>query len=371
MSVLSSLDAVRGTTETGDMVGARVYARRVWTTVGILGAASLIALGVWAGRSALLLIYVSLLTATGLLPMVQFLERLTSRPAGGLLVPRWLLIASVYISFLAIVALLCRLVVPPLVTQTLELRDTLPLLFHNWQEWMLRHGWISQPMTFADAMHQSAPTVDVNKPIALAASAARQLAGGVFAVVTILILTFYILLDGPALTTDLARAVPERHRTRFTAIVREVTARVSAWLQGNLMLAGIMGSVTAIAMAILGEPFFWVVALVAAAGEFVPIAGPLLTGAFAVLLALTVSVKLAVSVGLVFLTLHEIDVNILVPRVMARQVGLSSLAVFVAVLLGAEWFGLVGALLAIPTAAIISAVVLVLHSPRPDHQTAA
>jgi predicted PurR-regulated permease PerM len=303
--------------------------------------------------------------------VVQRLERLATRPSGSMFVPRWLLIASVYVVFLAAVIGTCRLVVPALMTQALQLRDVLPAVFHNWQLWLLRHGWINQPLTLADAMHQSAPTVDVTQPMAMAASAARRIAGGMFSVVTVLILTFYILLDGPGLTTDMARAVPERHRTRFTAIVRDVTGRVSAWLQGNLILAGIMGSATAVSMALIGEPFFYVVALLAAVGEFVPIAGPILTGTFAVLLALTVSAKLALSVGIIFLGLHEVEVNILVPRIMGRQVGLSSLAVFVAVLLGAEWFGLVGALLAIPTTAIVTAVLLELRTPRPEHPTAA
>ena len=343
------------------------YAHRVWTTVAIVSASALIALGVWAGRSALLLIYVSLLAATGLLPLVGQLERLAARPNAHVGVPRWLLIAVVYASVVALVIAICRVIIPPLFSQIVDLRVTLPSLFDTWQGWLLRHGWLSRRMTFADAMHQSAPAVDVTQPIALAASAARRLAGGVTGLVTVLILTFYILLDGPHITTELARAVPLVHRARFTSVVRDVTGRVSAWLQGNLILASIMGGVTATTMGLLGEPFYYVVALLAAMGEFVPIAGPLLVGVFAVLLALTVSVNLALWVGLVFLVLHEFDTNVLMPRIMGRQVGLSSLAVFVAVLMGAEWFGLTGAILAIPTTAIVSAIVEELRSPRADH----
>ena len=237
---------------------------------------------------------------------------------------------------MAIVIAICRAIIPPLVNQMVDLRVTLPSLFDTWQGWLLRHVWLSRRITFADAMHQSAPAVDVTQPIALAASAARGLAGGITDLLTVLILTFYMILDGPHLTTELARAVPLTHRARFTAVVRDVMGRVSAWLQGNLVLGAIMGGVTAITMGLLGEPFFYVVALLAAIGEFVPIAGPLLAGVFAVLLAFTVSVKLAVWVGLVFLLLHELDTNVLMPRIMGRQVGPSSLAVFVAVLLGAE-----------------------------------
>ena len=347
------------------------FARRVWTTVAIVASAALIGLGVWEGRTALLLIYVSLLAATGLMPIVQRLEAWTMREGGTATIPRWLTIGVIYLFIVAILIALCRLIIPPIVSQTMALRDTLPSLFGTWQGWLVRHEWITTRVSFADALHQSAIPVDVNQPIAIAASAARRIASGLFQLGTVIILTFYMLLDGPHLTTELARAVPVRHRAHFTAVVRDVTRRVSAWLQGNLILAGIMGAVTALSMAILGEPFFYVVALVAAAGEFVPIAGPLLAGSFAALLALTVSVKLTLWVGAVFLTLHQLETNFLMPRLMGHQVGLSTLAVFVAVLLGAEWFGLTGAILAIPTTAIVSAVVDELRTPRAEHVASA
>lgn len=343
------------------------FARRVWTTVAIVAGAALIALGVWEGRTALLLIYVSLLAATGLMPIVQRLEQWTMREGGTAAIPRWLTIGVIYLFMVAMLIALCRLIIPPIVSQGVALRDTLPSLFGTWQGWLVRHGWLTRRLSFVDVMHQSAPAVDVSQPIALAASAARRLASGLFQLVTVIILTFYMLLDGPHLTTELARAVPLPHRVHFTAVVRDVTRRVSAWLQGNLILAGIMGGVTATSMALLGEPFFYIVALVAAAGEFVPIAGPILAGGFAMLLALTVSASLAVKVGIVFLTLHQLETNFLMPHIMGHQVGLSTLAVFVAVLLGAEWFGLTGAILAIPTTAIISAVVDELRTPRAEH----
>ena len=343
------------------------FARRVWTTVAIVASAALIAAGVWEGRTALLLIYVSLLAATGLMPIVQRLEQWTMREGGATTIPRWLTIGVIYAFMVAILIALCRLIIPAIVSQTIALRETLPSLFGTWQGWLLRHGWMTRRLSFADVMHQSAPAVDVNQPIALAASAARRVGSALFQLVTVIILTFYMLLDGPHLTTELARAVPVRHRAHFTAVVRDVTRRVSAWLRGNLILAGIMGGITATSMAILGEPFFYVVALVAAAGEFVPIAGPILAGMFAVLLALTVSVKLAVWVGAVFLALHQLETNILMPHIMGHQVGLTTLGVFVAVLLGAEWFGLTGAILAIPTTAIVSAVVVEIRTPNPEH----
>jgi predicted PurR-regulated permease PerM len=243
----------------------------------------------------------------------------------------------------------------------------------SWQSGLVKHGWLARPLTIADAVQQTAPATGPpdNAPIAIAASAVRGLAFGVVEIVTALILTFYILIDGPRVGTELARAIPSRHRARVTSVARDVTGRVSGWLQGNLFISAIMGSATALVMGLLGEPYFWVVALVAALAEAVPIAGPILAGLFAVLLALTVSGQLALWVALVFVVLHEVEANVLIPKVMERQVGVSSLAVFVALLIGAEWFGLAGAILAIPTTAIISAILEELRKPPAEKLVAA
>ena len=341
------------------------FARRVWIVVAIVAAAALGALGIWAGRSALLLIYASLLLATGLLPLVRRIERVVGGRRWS--PPRWSVISVVYLVFLGFVAVAVLMIVPTLVSQADELSRRLPSLVASWQSGLVKHGWIARPLTIADAVKQTAAVApQENAPIAIAASAVRGLAISMVELVTGLILTFYILIDGPRVGTELARAVPSRHRARVTAVARDVTGRVSAWLQGNLLISGIMGSATALVMGLLGEPYFGVVALVAALAETVPIAGPILAGLFAVLLALTVSGQLALWVALVFVVFHEIEANILIPKIMERQVGVSSLAVFVALLLGAEWFGLAGAILAIPTTAIVTAILDELRKPPAD-----
>ena len=97
--------------------------------------------------------------------------------------------------------------------------------------------------------------------------------------------------------------------------------------------------------------------MIAAAGETIPIVGPVVAGAAAVGVALTVSPQLALAVGVYFLVLHQLEANILVPKIMERRVGVSPVTVIVALLVGAELWGLIGAILAIPTAAILTVIV--------------
>jgi predicted PurR-regulated permease PerM len=117
-----------------------------------------------------------------------------------------------------------------------------------------------------------------------------------------------------------------------------------------------MGTFTAVGLGLMGVPYFYVVALVAAAGETIPVMGPLIAGVTAVAVAISVSTKLALGVGVYFLGLHQLEANILVPKVMEKRVGVSPVAVIVALLIGGRLLGLIGAILAIPTAAIFSVV---------------
>ncbi len=94
----------------------------------------------------------------------------------------------------------------------------------------------------------------------------------------------------------------------------------------------------------------------ASIGETIPIVGPIIGGITAVAVAITVSPKLALMVGAYFLALHQLEANILVPKIMERRVGVSPVAVMVALLVGGALWGLVGAILAIPTAAILSVI---------------
>jgi len=118
-----------------------------------------------------------------------------------------------------------------------------------------------------------------------------------------------------------------------------------------------MGTFAAVGLGLMGVPYFYVVALVAAVGETIPIIGPIIGGLSAVAVALTVSPRLALTVGIYFLVLHQLEANILVPKIMEKRVGVSPVTVMVALLVGGSLWGLIGAILAIPTAAILSVIV--------------
>jgi predicted PurR-regulated permease PerM len=132
-----------------------------------------------------------------------------------------------------------------------------------------------------------------------------------------------------------------------------VATKVSAWLGGQLLLAAIIGTSAAAALWLMGVPYFYVLALVAAIGEMIPIIGPLLAAIPAVVVAFTVSPAVALGVAIFFILQQQVENHVLVPKVMERQVGVSAVVVIVALIVGGSLLGIVGAILAVPTAAIL------------------
>src|SRR5437763_298727 len=181
--------------------------------------------------------------------------------------------------------------------------------------------------------------------------------GGVFGLITILILSFYFLVEAQSMFDYTMRFVPAGRRADVATAARQAVTKVSAWLRAQLVLAGVMGVCTAVGLWLMDVPYFYVIALVAAIGETIPIVGPVIGGITAVAVAITVSPKLALMVGIYFLVLHQLEANVLVPKIMERRVGVSPVAVMTALLVGGALWGLVGAILAIPTAAILSVVI--------------
>ena len=118
-------------------------------------------------------------------------------------------------------------------------------------------------------------------------------------------------------------------------------------------LDSIIGSSSAIGLWLLGIPFFYVLALVSGIGELIPVVGPVLSAIPAIAVAASVSVNKVLLVLVFFIAQQQFENHVLVPKVMARQVGVSAVTVIVALLIGGKLLGIVGAILAVPTAAIL------------------
>ena len=305
-------------------------------------------------RDVLLVIYVSGIFAIGFSPIVRVIERQKLLPIGSARFPRWLAILILYLAILGTVALVVFLTLPPLVEQGRALWRKLPEMFERGQQFLLSKGWLKEHLSMSEAVERAPGTG--GDAVTRVIGAVANVAGGIFGFVTILILTFYLLVDSANLRASMLRLFPRRHRERVDAASREVTLKVSAWLGGQLLLAAVIGATSAVGLWALGVPFFYVLALISAIGEMIPVVGPLLSAIPAIAVAATVSPKTVLFVIIFFVLQQQLENHILVPKIMSRQVGVSPVTVIVALLIGGSLLGIVGAILAVPTAAILQVV---------------
>ena len=337
------------------MPSDRDFTSRMLQTVGTVAGVAILLAILWAAREALLLVYVSALIAMGLSPLVKLIERPQRRGAARR-VPRWLAILAIYAVLVAAVVLVGLLVIPPLVSQASALWAKLPTEFNRFQTFLISHKLMTHRVTLEEAV-QNAPSGTGGNAVGTVLVAISSLIGGIFGLITILILTFYLLIEAGAMFEYLVRFVPHGRRGDVATAARTGVSKVSAWLRAQFILAGVMGTFSAIGLGLMGVPYYYVIALIAAIGETIPIVGPVIGGVTAVAVAITVSPKLALMVGAYFLVLHQLEANVLVPKIMERSVGVSPVAVLVALLVGGALMGLAGAILAIPTAALLSVIV--------------
>jgi predicted PurR-regulated permease PerM len=308
-----------------------------------------IAWALWEVRDALLLIYISALVAIGLSPLVNELERnrlMRQR------VPRWAAILVIYVCLIAALVAVAAMVIPAVVMQARDLAREFPQLLHRAQLWLIDHGVLAREISAQEAV-QSASVSGAQDYLEFVANAVLGVVGGVFGLITVLVLAFYLLVDSSSLILVFLRLFPREKRPQVNDACRRVTSKISAWLGGQLLLAGIIGSTAALGLFLMGVPFFWVLALIAAIGEMIPIVGPILSAVPAIAVALSVSPTLALGVIVFFFGQQQLENHLLVPKIMQRQVGISPVFVIIALLIGGSLLGVMGAILAVPTAAIL------------------
>lgn len=310
--------------------------------------------GLYHLRDVLLLLYIAALLAVGFSPIVRLIERQRLLPVGTQRFPRWLAILVLYVFILSALVSIGMVIVPPLVDQAQQLWDQRIQMFERAQDSLHELGILrGEYITFEQAVERAPGAAADATVVSTVYGAVRGVLGGIVGFITVLILTFYFLVDARGLQSTFLRLFPARQRPRVDAMTRTITVKVSAWLGGQLLLGGIIGVTSAIGLWLLGIPFFYVLALISAFGEMIPVVGPILAAIPAVLVASTVSLQKAVLVIVFFVVQQQFENHVLVPKVMSRQVGVSAVTVIVALLVGGRLLGIVGALLAVPTAAIL------------------
>jgi predicted PurR-regulated permease PerM len=184
----------------------------------------------------------------------------------------------------------------------------------------------------------------------------RTVVRAAFVLVLGFILTVYLLLDGERTYRWVRTFVPERHRRKVDATAREAQRAVAGYVAGNVATSIFAAAFTGIVLTVLHVPAALMLALLAGLFDFVPVLGFICSAVPAVLLALTRSSATALAVLALYAGYHLVENYVIAPKVYGNRLRLSDTAVLLAFAAGAELGGVIGALLALPVAAVYPCV---------------
>lgn len=324
----------------------------------LLGVAAALGFVVLA-QAALTLIAISLFLAVALNPGVDFFQRKGLQRRGAA-------VAAVFALALVGFSLLGLVFIPPLVDQVSKFIDALPTLVADLTEGHGELGFLERDYNVVERVRDA--TTKKGSGVTGAAepvlSVAKGVASTVIGVIIIAFLTLFMLLEGPEWRRRIDELVPEKSRKPVERIGAGVYKGVSGFVIGNLLASFLAGLFVAVVLLIIGVPYAIPVGLFVALVEVVPYLGPAVATVVVAAIAFTEGVVPGLVALVLIVVYHLIEGHTLRPLIYSRAVKLSPLAVLIAILLGTEVAGVLGALAAIPIAGSVQVVVAELLQQR-------
>ena len=323
----------------------------MWATLVLV----FVALSFWLlyrFNQVVFILFIAIVMGTVIRPVVGWLHRRgLPRVAGVILV--YLLLLALLISFVL-------LLFPLVVEQGTTIAAAVPGYYQSLREWM-----VNDPNQLIVRLSEFLPaTLPGLEPIQqtgqqMLASAGQALgyvalaAKVIFMATVILLLAFHWTLDGPRNIQSLLLLVPTGQRENISELISAMETKVGFYIAGQSVLCLVIGIMALVAYLLIGLPNALVLALVAGVLEAVPMIGPLLGAIPAAVIALSITPSKLVWVIVATLVIQQIENSVLVPRVMRKAVGVNPFVSLLAIFAFSSLFGIAGALMAIPIAAII------------------
>ncbi|MRH90707.1 AI-2E family transporter [Nocardia sp. SYP-A9097] len=334
----------------------RRFDRRSPFMIGMAGAAGVaVTFGaiqaVLAVSQVLVLITIALFLAIGLEPAVTWLVRPWF--------PRWAAVTAV--SVVSVVALglfagFLAAAIPPLVTQGGALVHNAPGYVNHLSQRYPLIGTLNTRFHLQDRLQQGLGS-DPAGLIGGVLGAGRLVFSIVSETVIVAVLTCYFMADFPQVRAYFYRLFPRSRRPRAILIGDEIFVKVGGYILGNLVISLITAVLTFVWLSIFEVPYPLLLAVLVAILDLLPVVGSSVAGIIVALVALTVSLPIAVATVSFFIVLRLVEDYLLVPRIIGRTVQVPAIVTVVSVLLGGALLGIVGALLAIPVAAALLLII--------------
>lgn len=299
----------------------------------------------------LIIFFVSLVFSSALDPWVDQLKKKK--------IPRSVSVLALYFVFFMVLGLALYLITPPIVNEINGLVNNFPGYFENLsskfsllKNYSLKYGLLDNGKSAADFISGY-----LQNTATRVFSTLFNFFGGIFSLVLILVLTFYMVVEESAMKKLVWSLAPKKHQSYIMHLVNRIQLKMGHWLRGQLILALSLAALSYAGLAILGVNYALVLALLVGLFSFIPYMGAVLGLLPAVFIAFTQSPLLAVLTAALFYIIHLIEGNFLQPKIMQKAVGLNPIISILAILAGFKLAGIIGALLAVPATTALSVFV--------------
>jgi predicted PurR-regulated permease PerM len=192
----------------------------------------------------------------------------------------------------------------------------------------------------------------------------------IVAIVTIMFMTVFMLLEGPAWLDRFYALLPEGSRDRWRGVGDEIYRTVGGYVTGNLFISVIAGITSTLMLLALRVPYAVALGLLVAILDLIPLAGATIAAIIVCSIGFLHSLAAGIILIVFFIVYQQIENHLLQPLVYSRTVRLSPLAILISVLVGAEIAGVLGALAAIPVAGTIQVLLRAWLEERRRRRTA-
>jgi predicted PurR-regulated permease PerM len=329
---------------------ARAIARNVLVVAGVV----LILYILWLLRQPISWLIIAAFLAIAVAGPVNFFQRYMKRG---------LAIALVYFGLLLIPIGLGALLVPPIVNQVSDVATNAPSYVHDVEDYVHKNKTLNDLNDKFDITQKLSD--EANKLPSKAGDAAGVLrdigfglVSSIFAGVTILILSIFMVASGPRWIESFIRMQRPEHSERIERTLRRIGNAVGNYVGGALLQATIAGLSSFIMLTILGVPFAGPLSVVIFVFDLIPVVGATIAALFVGIVTAFVNFPIVLIIWVIFAIVYQQVENYLIqPQIQKRATKIEAFIVLVAVLFGSTLFGILGAILAIPAAASIQIAV--------------
>jgi len=335
----------------------RIVRFRVRTILSILG----LVIAVWAllriisiARHIIVWFLIALFLALAINPLVEWLQRRGVRSRG-------LASGSAFLLVLLVIVLIGALFIPTAVRNTNNFVDAVPGYVDDITKGRGRLGFLETKYHVVEKVREQIQNGGARRLLGLSGTAVAITKGViniVVGIVTVAFLTFFMLLEGPQWIDRLFGLLPPESQPRWRKVGHDIYRTVGGYVTGNLAISLIAGTLTTIVLLLTGVPFAVALGLLVAILDLIPLAGATIAAILIGTVAFLHSVFAGIVVVVFFILYQQFENHLLQPLVYGRTVQLSPLVVLIAVLVGAEIAGILGALAAIPVAGAIQVILV-------------